>query len=876
MTPPRLFLLVVLVSRSLAGFALAQPPPEGLTGHLAVTVNNGQPVNGFTHGFSFYTSVHPVTSTPFAGVQLGWGTWFYPDNRAFTKALCPTGTLAGDNWGDDWGPTFHGVFQTVEGGVGQWVSTRFPSSVPKYRINAVPDCYNTQLASPGWTFGAGAPLPANKLGLAQLSNRLLLAPDGMTFTAPSKGALLGNGWIALPLIPPSTSPAGAPTGNRSLTLFLRASNFKGPVAFFVPEVWSALSAGYPTIVGRGHDALGGYMRDLALEIGETPAFTGQDRHGVRYRRVPRLTFDADATGTAVLMQDVKYYAPSAIWNGVASWIANGTVATGFNAAGIASPGVSGQSAPLRLGGAPIAFNGGFFAGKITTNAGGEAFGMRWTAPFEPGAFPEYFKEENGTWKPVPAGDVPAETGLAAKTFPPQPRSAVPPLDASTPPWLSTGWSAGPFTAALNDGSSVEYVWYRFVDQPAIVRLGLSAAVRQQLQTFVESLHEHSGLDGISIAPPTSGLLATLDSAQFVMPPPGLERGYVPIVIRQYKPVSISAEEMAALEALYVSTNGDSWTNSSNWFSGPVDTWHGITVANDHVVAISLPGNNLTGVIPAAIGNLTALRSLELSGNHLSGPIPAAIGNLSELDLFSAFNNDLDGGIPAAFGNLKKLRTLELGNNELTGRIPGALGGMATLRYLSLVNNRLSGLVPSALGDLAALGTLRLQLNALTGPLPPRLSNLKALHTFEFNGTTICIPSDAELQAWLGSIASVVSTNQPCLAGTLRLAARITASGVHAPGVRYVDVELSATGTGYALRPTISSVALRTLAGTGTVTLANLLPTELDTIGPGAAATVRLLLNVPSTVTRFSITEGGTLRDVTGKLLTFSFGQSIVP
>ncbi len=65
------------------------------------------------------------------------------------------------------------------------------------------------------------------------------------------------------------------------------------------------------------------------------------------------------------------------------------------------------------------------------------------------------------------------------------------------------------------------------------RLGLSAPVLQQLQTFVESLHQQSGLNGVSIPAPTFGTLATLDPAQLVTPPTGLEKGYVPIVVRQY-------------------------------------------------------------------------------------------------------------------------------------------------------------------------------------------------------------------------------------------------------------------------------------------------------------------------------------------------------
>ena len=88
------------------------------------------------------------------------------------------------------------------------------------------------------------------------------------------------------------------------------------------------------------------------------------------------------------------------------------------------------------------------------------------------------------------------------------------------------------TATLNDGSIVDYVWYRFVDQPAIARLGLDSQVLQKLQVFVTSLHQNSGVNGVTIAGPTAGRLATLDQGLIVTPPAGLTNGYVPVVIRQ--------------------------------------------------------------------------------------------------------------------------------------------------------------------------------------------------------------------------------------------------------------------------------------------------------------------------------------------------------
>ena len=51
-------------------------------------------------------------------------------------------------------------------------------------------------------------------------------------------------------------------------------------------------------------------------------------------------------------------------------------------------------------------------------------------------------------------------------------------------------------------------------------------------------------------------------------------------------------------------------------------WEGVTTnGSGSVTALDLPGNNLSGTLPAALGTLTNLTTLDLSGNRLSGTIP---------------------------------------------------------------------------------------------------------------------------------------------------------------------------------------------------------------------------------------------------------------
>ncbi len=505
--------------------------PGGLVGHIYSVTQPAPPQ--FSYGISFYTTISQLTAEQAQSAQLGWGAWTMPDNNTFDQPLCPVGTFARDHWPER-GPYYRDVFQTLEGGAGQWTDNHFPGRTPKFRINSTPDCYTNLVASPGWSF-YGSPLPADKLGLVQLSNRVLYPPDGLPMVPEVGSALLGYGWLALPLVPAYTLPNGLAVGDQSWTLFLTAANFMGPVAFFAPEGWETVAAVDRTGAGRGMDALPSFTGSAALEIGNLPHFTGQDSAGVRYRRLPRLTFPTNGTTETTLLQDVRLYAKNAAWDGFATWIQGGAPLTQFTADGTFNQTLSGAGQSLSMDQRPVDITG-VMSSAIVNVGGGTGLGLRWTAPSLAGVVPEYYREDATGWTAVAPSEVPRTTWLADQAFPPAPTYPFPALDLeASSPWQSSGWSAGPFTRSLDDGSVVDYVWYRFVDQPAIARLGLDANQRAELQRFVEGLHRESGLNGVSVAPPAGdGHLATIDPGAIVTPPEGLTAGFVPIVIRQFQ------------------------------------------------------------------------------------------------------------------------------------------------------------------------------------------------------------------------------------------------------------------------------------------------------------------------------------------------------
>lgn len=190
----------------------------------------------------------------------------------------------------------------------------------------------------------------------------------------------------------------------------------------------------------------------------------------------------------------------------------------------------------------------------------------------------------------------------------------------------------------------------------------------------------------------------------------------------------------ALVALYNATDGVNWNNNSNWLTGPVSTWFGITVANDTVTHIDLPFNGLVGTLPSEIGDFGGLRVLNLrSNNQIQGTIPTSIANLQTLEILDVLFNQITDSISSAILSLGSLQELYLGENNLMGSIPTTIDQLANLRILSLNGGSLTGNIPAAIGNLTMLEELYLARNQLSGNIPPELGNLANLTVLHLSG-----------------------------------------------------------------------------------------------------------------------------------------------
>jgi Leucine-rich repeat (LRR) protein len=115
-------------------------------------------------------------------------------------------------------------------------------------------------------------------------------------------------------------------------------------------------------------------------------------------------------------------------------------------------------------------------------------------------------------------------------------------------------------------------------------------------------------------------------------------------------------------------------------------------------------------------------STKLRVDALDEPLPASLERLyaAEIEL---------GSVPAWIGSLTRLRTLDLGHNVLSS-LPDSMAGLSALEILYIHDNRLSEL-PAWIGSLPGLTYLNVAENGLRA-LPPvsglsRLIELRAMH-----------------------------------------------------------------------------------------------------------------------------------------------------
>ena len=313
-------------------------------------------------------------------------------------------------------------------------------------------------------------------------------------------------------------------------------------------------------------------------------------------------------------------------------------------------------------------------------------------------------------------------------------AAVATVDASG---LVTGVAVGVATITASAGEVAGSAVVTVMQPVASVEVSPSAetiGLGSTLQLTAEGFDENGeAVEGAEFSWESSdAAVATVDGSGLVT---GVGEGMARIAaavgdIRATSQITVENPDRAALVALYEATDGLHWTRSDNWLTdAPLGGWRGVSVDGfGRVTDLHVDRNALSGPIPAELGNLASLRTLDLRFNALTGPIPPALGNLA------------------------RLQVLSLGYNTFSGPIPPELGNLARLEELGLTSNDLSGPIPPELGNLARLEALGLAMNDLSGPIPASLANLPNLKALTLPGG-VCVPDD--LWTWAVALRASV-------------------------------------------------------------------------------------------------------------------------
>jgi len=201
-----------------------------------------------------------------------------------------------------------------------------------------------------------------------------------------------------------------------------------------------------------------------------------------------------------------------------------------------------------------------------------------------------------------------------------------------------------------------------------------------------------------------------------------------------------------LAKFYQMLDGDRWFRKDGWETlaeamgllADEPEWGdfvgvGVNPYND-VIRISLPRNNLKGLLPFAQkwpNVMVELRTVDLEDNKVGGTFPSTWCQLANLTDLNLTKNGLRGTFPDAIGNLVTLKKLKLGMNHFHGKLPLTLSKLTELTRLELHRNRLEA-SPDMLGNLVNLHTLKLNENQFTGEIPDSwilLESIKEIYMF---------------------------------------------------------------------------------------------------------------------------------------------------
>jgi hypothetical protein len=154
-------------------------------------------------------------------------------------------------------------------------------------------------------------------------------------------------------------------------------------------------------------------------------------------------------------------------------------------------------------------------------------------------------------------------------------------------------------------------------------------------------------------------------------------------------------------------------------------------------------------------------------------------------------------------------------------------------------------------------------------------------TFPIGATTVtCSATNPAGNPLFVAFPTIGSFTVTVLPGMPSVRMAVAGRGRDTDGSFWVDLRVTNVGTGPAQTINLAAFSLRTLNGLGFVSYDAIrsgpLPIVVSSLDTTASQIVRVYLNVPTSVTRLSITVNGTVQNAVGIIGSFSASQTIIP
>lgn len=125
--------------------------------------------------------------------------------------------------------------------------------------------------------------------------------------------------------------------------------------------------------------------------------------------------------------------------------------------------------------------------------------------------------------------------------------------------------------------------------------------------------------------------------------------------------------VADCEALLAMRDTLSGGASLNWSaSRPMRNWTGVYQQRGRVSSLLLAGKQLRGMLPAKLGELEGLRTLDLRNNFLTGSIPASLEDVPRLTTLRLAGNRLSGCVPPKLRKVPRNDLAQLNLSNCSG------------------------------------------------------------------------------------------------------------------------------------------------------------------------------------------------------------------